>query len=129
MRTLVLLTGALLIVALGVFLAISKWRNPFNRRDLPQRLGLNVQEEANGWTYTHEFRGHTLYKIHASKQVQLKRGNQVLLQLHEVKIEFYGEDGSRVDRIEGGEFEYDPDRKSTRLNSSHLGISYAVFCL
>src|SRR5438045_8048547 len=25
--------------------------------------------------------------------------------------------------------EYVEDRKSTRLNSSHLGISYAVFCL
>src|SRR5947199_4832434 len=25
--------------------------------------------------------------------------------------------------------ECDEDRKSTRLNSSHLGISYAVFCL
>src|SRR5262245_64720348 len=25
--------------------------------------------------------------------------------------------------------EYNLDRKSTRLNSSHLGISYAVFCL
>src|ERR1035438_985258 len=24
---------------------------------------------------------------------------------------------------------FSPDRKSTRLNSSHLGISYAVFCL
>src|SRR5258705_6077059 len=24
---------------------------------------------------------------------------------------------------------YQADRKSTRLNSSHLGISYAVFCL
>src|SRR5205814_9265283 len=24
---------------------------------------------------------------------------------------------------------HDGDRKSTRLNSSHLGISYAVFCL
>src|SRR5262245_64757056 len=24
---------------------------------------------------------------------------------------------------------FEPDRKSTRLNSSHLGISYAVFCL
>src|SRR5205814_10276403 len=24
---------------------------------------------------------------------------------------------------------HDEDRKSTRLNSSHLGISYAVFCL
>src|SRR3712207_7562347 len=29
-------------------------------------------------------------------------------------------------RIEDGE---DPDRKSTRLNSSHANISYAVFCL
>src|SRR5205814_8504818 len=26
-------------------------------------------------------------------------------------------------------FELPGDRKSTRLNSSHLGISYAVFCL
>src|SRR5690242_21566016 len=25
--------------------------------------------------------------------------------------------------------EYDKDRKSTRLNSSHMSISYAVFCL
>src|SRR5205814_8096095 len=33
----------------------------------------------------------------------------------------------RVDRIVDDELEL--DRKSTRLNSSHLGISYAVFCL
>src|SRR5258705_7790665 len=34
-------------------------------------------------------------------------------------------------RVEGGRPKrYRPeDRKSTRLNSSHLGISYAVFCL
>src|SRR5205814_4918399 len=29
----------------------------------------------------------------------------------------------------GGEFPSRLDRKSTRLNSSHLGSSYAVFCL
>src|SRR5947199_6081400 len=28
-----------------------------------------------------------------------------------------------------GLFSFSRDRKSTRLNSSHLGISYAVFCL
>src|SRR5436853_668296 len=28
-----------------------------------------------------------------------------------------------------GQMGFDRDRKSTRLNSSHLGISYAVFCL
>src|SRR3712207_7134405 len=29
----------------------------------------------------------------------------------------------------GGEQDDSPDRKSTRLNSSHANISYAVFCL
>src|SRR5205814_8640762 len=32
-------------------------------------------------------------------------------------------------RDRGGALCRAPDRKSTRLNSSHLGISYAVFCL
>src|SRR5262245_63479021 len=34
-------------------------------------------------------------------------------------------------RVGAGHAELQPhlDRKSTRLNSSHLGISYAVFCL
>src|SRR5690625_5431035 len=26
-------------------------------------------------------------------------------------------------------YDWEPDRKSTRLNSSHVAISYAVFCL
>jgi len=108
LRTLVLAAGILLIAALVVFLAIGKWRNPFNSRDIPKRLGANIQEESNGWTYTHQERGHTLFKIHASKLVQLnvKKGNNVFL--HDVRIELYGEDGSRTDSIEGDEFEYDP---------------------
>src|SRR5882724_13118670 len=31
-------------------------------------------------------------------------------------------------RLATGRLRMDLDRKSTRLNSSHLGISYAVFC-
>src|SRR5947199_7167245 len=34
-----------------------------------------------------------------------------------------------VDRAGGSAARQRADRKSTRLNSSHLGISYAVFCL
>src|SRR5256885_6729143 len=34
----------------------------------------------------------------------------------------------RSRRADGGD-DHEPDRKSTRLNSSHLVISYAVFCL
>src|SRR5256885_2893001 len=37
--------------------------------------------------------------------------------------------GLRVGRLELREARRLPDRKSTRLNSSHLVISYAVFCL
>src|SRR5205814_3128491 len=36
---------------------------------------------------------------------------------------------SRVLRRSAGDANRFEDRKSTRLNSSHLGISYAVFCL
>src|SRR5688500_4733765 len=42
-------------------------------------------------------------------------------------IRFEGRDVHALGRA--GEREYRRDRKSTRLNSSHLVISYAVFCL
>jgi lipopolysaccharide export system protein LptA len=103
LRTLVLGAAVLLLVALVVFLAVAKGKNPFSRRDLPKQLGINIQQEANGVTYTQAHGGRTLFKIHASKVVQLKQGNAML---HDVKIELYGEDGTRVDRIEGGDFEY-----------------------
>src|SRR5262245_63146942 len=38
-------------------------------------------------------------------------------------------DGMFVEMTRPDEFTSWEDRKSTRLNSSHLGISYAVFCL
>src|SRR2546430_4953451 len=40
-----------------------------------------------------------------------------------------GEHGERVRHGQGDEHEEELDRKSTRLNSSHSQISYAVFCL
>src|SRR5437899_8792548 len=41
--------------------------------------------------------------------------------LHDVRV--------RADQIVAAHARLARDRKSTRLNSSHLGISYAVFCL
>jgi lipopolysaccharide export system protein LptA len=102
-RTLVLVAGVLLVAGLGVFLAIGRFRSPFSRRDIPGRLGIDIQQESNGVTYTQAHGGHTLFKIHASKVVQLKNDHA---QLHDVEIELYGADGNRVDRIQGDEFEY-----------------------
>ncbi|HZP03661.1 MAG TPA: LptA/OstA family protein [Terracidiphilus sp.] len=103
-RTLILVCGVLLVVALGAFLTIGHFKSPFSRRDVPKRLGIDIQQEANGVTYTQAHGGHTLFKIHASRVVQLKNDHALL---HDVQIELYGTDGRRVDRIAGDEFEYD----------------------
>jgi lipopolysaccharide export system protein LptA len=108
LRTLVLAAGVLLVISLVVFLGRARFHYRLNRNDLPHSLGHGIQEEANGFVYTHEVRGHTLYRIRASKQAQLKKDGKIFIQLHDVTIELYAEDGSRVDRIEGKEFEYNP---------------------
>src|SRR5205814_8351479 len=48
-----------------------------------------------------------------------------LLQIYEGTSQICKSFASRMSFSTG----YSLDRKSTRLNSSHLGISYAVFCL
>ncbi len=104
MRTLVLAAGVLLVGALVMFLAFGKWKKHFNIRQALKPLGIDIQQEANGYTLSHAFGAHSQYKIHASKVVQLKNNRAIL---HDVKIELYDTQGGRVDRIEGGEFEYD----------------------
>jgi len=56
---------------------------------------------------------HSRYRIHASKAVQYKDNH---VTLRDVKVELYGEDGSRVDRIEGAEFEYDQKGGTAQAN-------------
>ena len=99
-----LLAGVLLVLALGVFLARGKLKNPFNPSEIPKRLGFDVTADASGFTLDHAFGGHSRYRIHASKAVQYSDNHAIL---HDVKIELFGDDGNRVDRIEGAQFDYD----------------------
>ncbi len=111
--------GVLLLASLVVFLVAGRWKNPFNLHDVPKRLGIEIQQEANGVTFSHAMGAHSQFKIHASKVVQLKQGNAML---HDVKIELYGEDGSWVDRIEGAEFEYNK-QSSTAIAAGPVEIT------
>ena len=103
-RTLVLATGVLLVVALVAFLAVGKWRSALGGRDLPKKLGKNIVQEANGVTYMEAHSGHMLFRIHASRAEQLQNDHALL---HDVKIEFFSKDGSAIDSISGSDFEYD----------------------
>jgi lipopolysaccharide export system protein LptA len=106
LRTLLLVAGGLLIAAIAIFLAAGQWKRRQLLKDLPGRLGVDIQQSANGVDYTQSRKGKTLFKIHAAKAVQMKKDGKTLL--HDVKIDLYGEDGKRTDTISGAEFEYDP---------------------
>ena len=105
MRALVLVGGGLLIVALVAFLAVARWKARSFIKEIPRHLGVEIQQESNGVVIARNIGPHAQFKIHASKVVQLKEGGRAIL--HDVVIELFADDGKRVDRIAGKEFEYD----------------------
>ena len=104
-QVILVLAGLLVVVILG-FLLYARYRLRSIEKDLPARLGINIQQTANGYTYSQSSKGHTLYTIHASRLIQYKEGGKATL--HDVAITLYGPAGSnRVDKIYGSDFSYD----------------------
>src|SRR5260221_8314470 len=71
-------------------------------------------------------------KAHAALSFSLKRSEPLFLGLDQLLHQFADLPGlllRDVDVLDHRALELDADRKSTRLNSSHTVISYAVFCL
>jgi lipopolysaccharide export system protein LptA len=104
-RGIVVLACLLVLVLLGFF-GYARYRFRRFEKDLPGKLGINIQQTANGFTYSQSSQGHTLFTIHASKLVQYKKDGHATL--HDVDITLYGPPGSnRTDRIYGSSFDYD----------------------
>ena len=100
-----LLAGAgLLVVVIAAFLGFAHYRAHRFIKDLPAKLGVDITQEANGFTYSQSVQGKTLFTIHAAKQRQYKDGK---VTLQDVGIVLYGRTQDRTDRIYGSEFEYD----------------------
>ncbi len=96
--------GAALLLVLAGFLGVARLKGHGFHLDVPGRLGVDISQTANGFTYSQSQKGHTLFTIHASKLVQYK-GDQA--ELHDVTITLYGPDGSgRSDKIYGADFTY-----------------------
>src|SRR5207248_9796870 len=96
--------GMVLLVA-GMYLyARHRVRNAL--KDVPQKIGIDVQQSAQGFSISRSEQGRTLFKIQASKAVQFKQGGRA--ELRDVTITLYGRDSSRFDQIYGSDFEYDP---------------------
>src|SRR5699024_11884259 len=67
-------------------------------------------------------------KINENKKVQQLMTKIKALQKQAVNLQAY-EKTEALNKVEGELDRLQEDRKSTRLNSSHVSISYAVFCL
>jgi lipopolysaccharide export system protein LptA len=99
--------GAILMIATvaGMYF-YARWRVRTVVHDIPAKIGLDIQQTAEGFSISKSVEGRTLFTVSASKAVQFKGGGHA--ELHNVKIVVYGKDSSRFDRITGDDFEYDP---------------------
>src|SRR5512135_626540 len=96
--------AAVLVVAGTYFYA--RWRVRDALKEVPGKLGIEIQQTAEGFTVSRSEEGRTLFKVQASKAVQLKQGG--ITELHDVAITLYGRDSDRFDQIHGKDFTYNP---------------------
>src|SRR5215471_1261714 len=75
-------------------------------KELPKKMGIEIQQTAEGFSISKSEAGRTLFTIHASKAVEFKGAGHT--ELHDVSVVLYGRDSSRYDQISGSDFEYDP---------------------
>jgi len=96
---------AILLLVAGVYF-YARHRAQNALKQVPEKIGVEIQQSATGFTISKSAQGRTLFKIEASKAVQFKQGGHA--ELHDVSITVYGHDSSRYDQISGSDFDYDP---------------------
>ena len=102
---------ALLVVVIG-FYSYARYRVNRLIKDVPQKVGVDIQQSTDKFTFTKSIGGRKQFSIAAGKAVQLKAGQRAVL--NDVRIIVYGrgvndEANSDVyDQIYGKQFAYDP---------------------
>jgi lipopolysaccharide export system protein LptA len=111
--------AAILMIALvsGMYL-YARWRVSQAVHQVPAKLGLDIQQTAEGFSISKSEQGRTIFTVSASKAVQFKQGARA--ELHNVKITIFGKDSDRFDRISGDDFEYDPGSGNITSNGRVL---------
>src|SRR5271163_588383 len=100
------LGAILMVVTVAGMYFYARWSLRKTVHELPAKMGLDIQQTAEGFSISKSAEGRTQFKVSASKAVQFKEGGRA--ELHDVKIVVYGKDASRFDQISGDDFEYDP---------------------
>ncbi|HZQ91680.1 MAG TPA: LPS export ABC transporter periplasmic protein LptC [Terriglobales bacterium] len=99
-------TAALLVLVLAGFYFYARMRAQRALAELPQKLGVEIQQSTKEFTLSKSEGGRTLFTIRAAKTLQYKEGGRA--ELHDVSIVLYGRESNRYDQIYGAVFQYDP---------------------
>jgi lipopolysaccharide export system protein LptA len=100
------LGAILMVLTVSGMYFYARWSLRKTMHDLPAKMGLDIQQTAEGFSISKSAEGRTQFKVSASKAVQFKEGGRA--ELRNVKIVVYGKDASRFDQISGDNFEFDP---------------------
>src|ERR1700690_480019 len=100
------LIAILMIATVAGMYFYARWSLRKAVREAPAKIGLDIQQTAEGFSISKSVEGRTLFTVSASKAVQFKQAGRA--ELHNVKIVIYGKDAGRFDQITGDDFEYDP---------------------
>jgi lipopolysaccharide export system protein LptA len=94
-----------LIAAVTVSYWVARSRVPPVLHNIPQQLGIDIQQTSDGFSLSKSEGGRTIYTIKASKAVQFKQGGHA--ELKNVNIVVYGKHHDRYDQIYGDHFTFD----------------------
>ena len=104
LRRVLAVVGLLLVMVVAAFLVAGKLRVKNWVHGLPQRIGADITQDSNSFTYDQSSKGKKVFTVHAAKEVQRKDGK---VSLHDVGIVTYGPTGQPSDKIHGADFTYD----------------------
>jgi lipopolysaccharide export system protein LptA len=106
LRTWFAVMAIVLVMVVAGFYFYARYRVSRAVREIPKRLGVDIQQSTEGFSLSKSEGGRTLFTIKASKAVQYKAGGRAALK--DVSIVVYGRKSNRFDQIYGSDFEYDP---------------------
>jgi lipopolysaccharide export system protein LptA len=97
-------SAVVLLAVVGGFIFVGRLKTKNWLMNLPKKLGVDIQQESNNFTWSQSVKGKKIFTVHASKEAQMKNGKMAL---HDVGIVLYGPTGAETDKIHGADFEYD----------------------
>ena len=104
-RILAITTVVLILVVAGMYFS-ARLQIRDVRKDVPNKIGYDIKQTANGFQFSKSDGKRTLFSIQASDLKEFKLNGRA--ELHNVTILLYGRDSSRFDQIYGDDFAYDP---------------------